>query len=458
MTTLRGTRLPIISGLAFVFLAAGHAHAQLPAFPTIPVNPDTVPDNNADWFRPFVGYQWTYDNNLFRLPSASVRSEPAVVDLIPPGISIEDHVNTGSAGFDGHWLAGRQSVDYDFEWDDNRFVRNENLNNTSGNVRAVWNWSIASDLSGQLGGVYTRSLSGFADSFFFERDVIDRQEYFANGRYQIGPRWAIYGSIDDTYTKNEAYAERFNDLSLQTGKVGLELATSQQNTLGAEYRYAHGHYTNLCQVTGNPASSAAANCANVPAGAVAELNGVPYNPNYDENTVSVLFKYALTDKTALSGDAGYLRRNYPDNYGTNIHIGAFSGDIWHLKGQWQATEKTSLSVTASRDLQAYLYAQSDYFVQTGVAVSPAWVQSDKLTWVLVASWYKQDYIGASYSEVVLLGAPRHDSISAQQAGLQYTAMRSLIFNFTYRHELRNSNQVLFGYGDDIANAGVKFKF
>jgi hypothetical protein len=454
MTTFRSIRLALVSGIfVAALLAGGHAHAQLPSFPTIPANPDTAPDNNADWFRPFVGYQWTYDNNLFRLPSASVLDNPSLHlgNLIPQGLATQDHVNTGSVGFDGHWLAGRQSIDYDFEFDDNRFVRNEDLNNNSGNARAVWNWSVASDLSGQLGGVYTRSLSGFSDSFFFSRDVIVRQDYFANGRYQIGPQWAVYGNIDDTYTKNDAYVERFNDLMYQTGKAGIEFATSQQNTIGAEYRYAHGHYTNLviCPTT------VAASCS---PSAVTLVSNVPLNPNFDENTLSFLFKYEITDKTTLNGDAGYLRRNYPDNYGADAHVGAFSGDVWHLKGQWQATDKTSLSVTASRDLQAYVYAQSDYFVQTGVAVSPVWVESDKLTWVLVVSWYTQDYIGGSYSEAILFGVPRHDTISAEQAGLQYTATRSLVFNFTYRHELRISNQSQFGYNDDVANAGVKFKF
>jgi hypothetical protein len=434
MTKFRGTRLAFLPGVfVAAMLAGGHAYAQLPAFPAIPVNPDTAPDNTADWFLPFVGYQYTYDNNLFRLPSASVRNEPTIKPLIPTNISMEDHVNTGSVGFDGHWIAGRQSVDYDFEFDDNHFVRNEDLNNNSGNARAVWNWSLASDFFGQLGGVYTRSLSGFSDSFFFTRDVVDRQEYFANGRYQIGPRLAVYGNIDDSYTKNQAHAEEFNDLNIETGKVGLELATSQQNTVAWEYRFTHGHY---------------------PQQVFSLIDGIPFDADYNENSSVLVFKYALTDKTVFSGDGGYLRRNYPDN----PEIGAYSGIVWHLKGLWQATDKTSLSVTASRDLQAYLYAQSDYFVQTGVAVSPVWVQSDKLTWVLVASWYKQDYIGASYSEVILFGAPRHDTISAEQGGLEYTPIRSLVFTFTYRHELRISNQAQFGYNDDIANAGVKFKF
>ena len=433
MTMARASRIVCLLGaLAAGGLAATHARAQAPAFPAIPLTPETTPDNTVDWLHPFVAYQYTYDDDLFRVPSAS--NYPAVNQLIPPGTSKADSINTGSAGVDGHWSLSQQSVDYGLEVDENRFIHNTDLNNTSGLAHAVWNWAVASEFSGQLGGNYSRSLAGFSDSFFFQRDIIDRQEYFANGRYQIGPRWAVYGNIDESYTKNIAAqdAESFNDLNLQTGKVGVEVATSQANTLGAEYRFTHGHY---------PYQAAPAPGEQL------------FDPDYNENSGVVLVKYALTDKTVLNADGGYLRRNYPNSPG----IGAFSGDIWHVKVQWQATDKTSVALTGSRDLQAYLYAQSDYFVQTGAAVQPVWVESEKLTWVMVASWYKQDYISSSFSQV-LLGAPRNDTLSAQQAGLQYTPFNSLVFTFTYRHELRISNQRQFGYNDSIASAGVKFKF
>ncbi len=64
-----------------------------------------------------------------------------------------------------------------------------------------------------------------------------------------GRIWAVYGGVDDADTKNGAsvngvYVERYNDLNYATGKVGAEFATSQLNTLGVEYDYAHGHYPN----------------------------------------------------------------------------------------------------------------------------------------------------------------------------------------------------------------------
>jgi hypothetical protein len=443
MTTNRAAvRIWVHGGVCLTacFLAP-RAHAQLQYFPPVPVASENLPDNAVSWFTPYLQYVWTYDDNVFRLPSP--QRYPAVTALIPPGTSVADHIDTGSVGFDGHWIVSRQSIDYDFEADENAYVRNSNLNNTSGLARALWNWSLATDFNGQLGGSYSRNLTGFADTLFFQRDLIDRQEYFGNGRYQVGPHLAIYGGVDETYTKNEDAVERYNDLSYQTGKVGAELATSQQNSVGVEYDYSHGHYP-------DPVPNAS-------------INGVLYNPDFDQDTLSLLVKYAPTDKTALSGDVGYLIRDYPNNP-DHPHIGQFAGDIWHLKAQWQPTDKTTLQVTASRDLTAYTFAQADYFVQTGVSLTPSWVQSEKLTWVLVAAWYDQNYINASTGYIGtpdgggLATGPRHDTLTSQQAALQYTPLRALVFTVSYRHELRSSNQASLGYNDSIVNAGAKFKF
>jgi hypothetical protein len=398
-----------------------------------PPDPD-LPPNDSDWFRPFVGYQFTYDDNLFRLPSASA-SLPDPRSLLLPGASKQDEINTGVAGLDGHWIFSRQSVDYDLEVDENRFDHNSFLNNTSGTGKAVWNWSVASVLSGTLGADYTRALQGFADTFFYQPDNVSREDYFGSGRYQIGPRWAVYGSASDGHITNSAPDLRYNNFDIQTGKVGTELATSLKNTFGLEYNFSHGHYPDPN----------------------ATLNGIPYNPDYNENSAEFVAKYLVSDRTQLSGDVGYLRRNYP-----NATVGAFSGEIWHAKFLWQATDKTNVLVTAGRDLAAYLYAQSDYFIQDGISVTPTWKQTDKLTWSAILSWYRQNYISGAFSatsvSTPLVSGSRQDNLFVQQLSLTYTPFRFLLFDFIYHHERRSSNQALLGYDDDTAQAGVKFRF
>jgi hypothetical protein len=60
--------------------------------------------------------------------------------------------------------------------------------------------------------------------------------------------------------------------------------------------------------------------------------------------------------------------------------------------------------------------------------------------------------------------PRHDTVTSEQAGLQYTPIRALVLTFTYRHEMRistqsnNPDEAEFSYNDSIFNVGAKFKF
>ena len=122
---MRNSRTAHIACLLGILAAAGLAtqsRAQAPLFPPIPITPDNAPDNTADWFTPFVQYQYTYDNNLFRLPASPADYVHAPgVPPIPPGISLEDHLNTVSAGVDGHWVIGSailpQQELKDEDWD-----------------------------------------------------------------------------------------------------------------------------------------------------------------------------------------------------------------------------------------------------------------------------------------------------------------------------------------------------
>ena len=57
-------------------LVAPRAQAQLQYFPPVPVAPENMPDNTVSWFTPYLQYVWTYDDNVFRLPS--VRNYPQV--------------------------------------------------------------------------------------------------------------------------------------------------------------------------------------------------------------------------------------------------------------------------------------------------------------------------------------------------------------------------------------------
>jgi exopolysaccharide biosynthesis operon protein EpsL len=375
-------------------------------------------------FDVFAAVQESFDNNLYRLPT----SVTDVSGTVGPNASREDYINTLSAGFDGQWALGRQIVVLDLRADDNHYASNTDLNHFSGSDKAIWNWALTSALSGQVGEDYTRSIASFVNTTVYTLNLVDQWEYFGGARYQVGPRWAIFGGAIQTNTRLSEVTTRHNDNNRKSVEVGTEFATGIQNSFGLEYRYTDTIFPNVF----------------LP-------NGVAVSSNYNEERARLFLKYAISDKMLINASAGYLKHDY-----ANHGIGDFSGDIWRASLQWQPREKTQILAVAWRELHAYLTAELDYYVSNGVSVSPVWNASEKINLSVLFSSEKQDYIGAAPG--VTVAGPRHDKLFAEQANVGYTPVRHFTVNFSIRREQRSSNQGQFEYSDTLATIGVTGKF
>jgi Putative beta-barrel porin 2 len=382
---------------------------------------------DADFGRTFKIYgedQESWDSNVFRLPS----------NAIPLGSNISldetkaDHVNTSSVGLDGKWTRGRQMVAIDLRADMNRFANNVDLNNVSANDKLVWNWQIGSVLSGQFGSFYSSSLASFVNSNVYSKNVVSNYGYYGSARYQVGPHWAVFAGALHADTTLSANASKENNNHNNLMQFGTELATNVSDSLGVEYRI---------------------NDVGFPHGIV--LNGISIFENYREETARLTAKYAMSDKTTIEGNFGYLKRSY-----SNAEIGSFSGDAWHFLGQWRPSDKTLLAMDAWRRLQAYLTAQSAYFVSQGVSVAPTWLESEKLKLALQASLENQDYVGTFFPSLGAGG--RRDKVLAGQIDISYLPVRMIVLGVSYRYEKRDSNQARLQYDDKIASASVTVQF
>jgi hypothetical protein len=370
----------------------------------------------------YIADVFTYDDNLYRLPSYF-----DIAAVAGPSAKREDSFNTVSIGGDTHWFSYNQSVVANFRADENRFSHNASLNNVSGKGNLEWDWRLEANWSGQAGVSYYRGLANFANTGYYARDVVEREDYFGTIRYQVGSHWALYGGVIGANTSQTAIAEQLYDFHSKAGNAGIEFGSLSGNIISWEYRYTD---------------------ANFPQDFV--LNGAPFNSNYREDTTRILLKYAFTVATELDVSAGYLKRDYPES-----EFASFSGDIWRAALQWQPTEKLQWVLTGWRQLTAYVDAESDYFVSNGASIAPAWTATEALTLSLGISRESHDYINSSPSVITFVS--RHDRLTTEQARLVYTPTDSLAFNLTYRHDKHDSNQPRYQYNDTLATAGVTFK-
>ena len=378
-----------------------------------------------------AGDTYTYDDNVYRLPSG-------VTDLTTlPGIgrnpSRHDSIDTVSGGLDGEWLAGaRQSVDVSLRVDDNRFFKNTDLNNVSTNDRVAWNWDVGGVLSGTLGADYSRLLGGFVNVLVYSQDIINRADYFGSMRYQLGPRWGIFGGLLGTTYSVSSPQATFNNSTSKGGEAGVDF-TTELNRIGFDYRYNDSRSPNS-----------------------AILNGVVFDPDFREERARILFRHVLSEKTIFDASAGYLKREYP-----SAAIGSFSGEVWRAALQWQPTPKTQLLVGAWQQLAADLTSQTDYFVDKGQSITPQWTPSEKVTVSATVAHDTNAYVGANPVGPIpinILGQARHDTATSETVNVVYTPIRAIALTFTAAYIKRDSNVPAFQFNDFTGSVNVTYRF
>ena len=392
--------------------------------------PLTAEDGNT--YNVYAADQESYDSNLYRLAT----NFGTVATLVSPNASRADRINTSTVGADGQFSIGRQTFDVNAHVDENRFARNDALNNLSGYGNFLWNWLLGSYFSGQVGVDYSHALASFDETRYLGRDLVDTVQYNGSGRYQLGPKWAVYAGVSETDIVHSAKQAAFDDFHTKAGVTGVQYVTGVNDTLGFEYRYTDGGF---------------------PPGDIYSLNGVFFSPNYHENLLRLLVNHSVSDKTQIGANIGYLKRAYP-----NTSVGEFSGETWRVTVNWQPTEKTQVSVAGYHELHAYLVSESDYFVAKGASVSPVWFATDKLKVALVVSLENQNYIEnqnyVAQSNQVLATGPLTAKVVTEQANISYNPRDNWIVNLIYNHQSRNSNQASFAYNDDLATLSVLYKF
>jgi hypothetical protein len=408
-----------VSAVTGVFCFAGPVLAAFDYRDTLEkafAGPDDTELANERMYDFFVADQWSSDSNIYRLPSSD-----DVSTVVGPGASRDDQINSASAGFEGQWTSGRQRINLDLRVDDNRYAQNTDLNNVSSNDKLIWDWGLGSALSGEAGAYFYRSLASFINADVYTPDIADVTGFYGTLRYQLGPRWAVFGGLLGSKTTLSAAESQANNNNNKIVDFGTEFDFSATNSVGLEYRY---------------------NDTNFPDDLV--FDGTVGNGDFREDTLRFILRYAISDKTTIDAFAGYMRRDY-----SNPGIQGFGGDTWRVSVRWQATDKTQIAADTWRRLQAYISTQSQYFVSTGGSIGPTIQATEKLAFEFLGGIEQQKYIGSGNTTA---------TVDSAEAGLTYKPWAALTINVTFRYENRHSNETFFQFDDNLASVGATWRF
>ncbi len=364
--------------------------------------------------------QTSYDDNVFRLPSPALN----VSELVGPGASYQDHIETLSAALAAQGVTSRQSGTLDIQATKNWFLRNTKLNNTSLHGDATWLWTFGPLFTGQLGAVLNRSLADFAYTGVYVKDIVRSTEYFDSMRLTLSPSWVLFGGASLGRTDQSAPALQLDNFHRTSSDIGSQYFLDPNDTIGGQYTFTSAKFSDAVL-----------------------LNGLPFNRNYHESVEKLLFKHQSSRLLAdISG--GYLERSYPQ-----ATVGAFSGPVWKATFSWEATSHAQLAISAWRELRAFVEAESNYFVADGLSFAPTWTPRPKLQLSAKISTERQNFIPSD------IGVPfsRHDRLTTGQAVVGYSPRDEILLQFTYERNRRTSSYYLYGFDDGLYLLTVAFK-
>ncbi len=417
MLSPKGRPMRRVLAVAFVALATNSALAA------------DVPRAEEDAFRLQLSHAMTRDSNLYRLPDGLDAA------ALSPNTSAsrDDVVSRTSAAVDGGWEMGLQSFALNATVDANRYADNDSLDNTSGNGRADWNWRMGRDWSGQLGGGYGRSLSGFVNSRFLGRDVLESSDYHGAVRYQLSPHWSLSAQGRSAEGSHDTLARQQDDFDSESRAFSLDYRTAKGDSFGLEYRRTGTSFPNERRPDDF---------------IIAPLFE---SRRYIDREANFNARYAFTVKTSLQGSVGYVWRHYPEGV-----IGDFAGATWNAALLWEPRAKTRVTFSQWQKLTAYLDVESSYFRSRGSRLTVAWLPSSRLTIALDFSDERHDYEGfdpGSFAEPA-----RRDTLQSARASLTWNPRERLAFDLSWGLEQRDSNRPLFDFDDRTASLGLRLIF
>jgi Putative beta-barrel porin 2 len=382
----------------------------------------TLAQQSDDSIRIFAEDQYSYDDNLFRIPSA--------VDPVAAGIgtSRHDRINTTAVGLNVQKTLSAQQLQMALYVANSQFAHNTDLNNTSGRASAQLQWTASSALQGNVGSSFSRSLAGFTDTTYFARDLIETTQIFGTAHLRIRASWYLDGAVSDTKTIHSADQRQGDDFHGKSASLGTRYVTPDDNYIGINYRYSNGHY---------PSSII--------------IDEQSFDPSFHDSLGQILIKYALAQETELDISAGYLKRDYP-----NSPLGAFSGQIWRASLNWSISDKTHIAISTWRDLTAAVDAESDYFVTRGVSLVPTWSPTERIHLKLDGSIAQQDYINAARS--VQIFDSRNEHVKTLASTIEYDPRDLLTLRLAYNIDYRSSNRDRFNYTDRTIGLTAVLKF
>jgi hypothetical protein len=289
-------------------------------------------------------------------------------------------------------------------------------------------WQVGNLWNGDLGYGYKRDLSSFEQQLTTEKDMRTTHTGFFNAGYQIHPDWKMLGAFEYGDT---SYQERdFLDRDTTSGTFAVLYSNTRNTRVGVSANHAKNDLrdTNIAP-------------------------GISVDNDYDTTTISGVFRWQGSVKSALEARLGYTYLRYDD-----LNDRDFEGSTGRLKYKWGLTAKTKIDFDIWRETTSLYDEITSYVLQKGISIKPAWSATPKISITGEASYTNDDFKGRDDIVVALGGQRRDDDTFRYSIGASWQPRNYFRASLNYRREERDSSIDGRDYDNDQVDATVRFDF
>jgi exopolysaccharide biosynthesis operon protein EpsL len=338
------------------------------------------------------------------------------------------------AGFKSDYKLSRQNLILDLDVFRAMYDNFDELDYTGVDGLAKWKWQAGNLWSGNLGYKYNRSprsySQGIPGTITRDLDIRTRQTGYFDAGYQIHPDWRLIGGLE---LQDVSYQTRTRlDRESNSGLLEVQYQNTLNTRIGLRGKYAANDLND------------------------SEIDGVSISNNYDVTTLSGVFYWEGSAKSALELRLGYTDLNYDELAERNFN--GFSGRFIY---KWRITGKTKMDISVWREPSNLNDEIQDYVLSTGLSIKPVWEATSKITVIGLLSYDNDDFKARNNIVEAIVGSDelgREDDTWVLGIQGKWNPRRYLDVSLGYRYENRDSTVELRNFDDHQVDANLKFMF
>jgi hypothetical protein len=297
---------------------------EFPAYPRTDVRPTQA----------WVHAGMRYDNNVLRRETNTV----------------SDTVSRVGGGFrHDQRVLGRQRLLVEGRGDWFNYHNFSSLDHFAYSMLGDYRYELGNDLSGSVILARDRRQTQISETGSTRSDIAVQTRLGASGAYVVSPYFRLHGGVGVTRADREARPDANTRGYAWNG--GGAYVSPLGNTLGVEYRVAHG---------------------SAPVSEFVAPLGTFVNNDYHERELALIATYSPGPQLRLGGRIGRTKRGY-----TQIADRDFDGITGRLLVDWLPGNKTHLGFEMYKVPQSIIDVSASHVLTTGLAFGPRWAPTAK---------------------------------------------------------------------------------